>query len=255
MTKLCECGCGRPTSLITKNYPPRGMVRGEYRRFVHGHNKPSLGGHTEKTKEWISRSHVGIKASDSARAKMSAAKAGKPTGRAMVWSDEMKRRIGDTMRARGITVKKPFRPEKGADMSRALARLKDPVVHARRIAALRIALKAPDVQRRRASAAAQSARARGGTSIERAVAAILTAIGVSFQSQYPIDRYVVDFFVPSRALVIECDGTYWHNLPGAAERDAARDVLLVELGYTVLRLPEVDIVGGKANPVILRAVS
>lgn len=37
----CECGCGRLTSLITVNDAPRGLVKGEYRRFVRGHNAES----------------------------------------------------------------------------------------------------------------------------------------------------------------------------------------------------------------------
>lgn len=37
--KLCECGCGQPTNLITKANAARGLVRGEFRRFVRRHIK------------------------------------------------------------------------------------------------------------------------------------------------------------------------------------------------------------------------
>lgn len=36
--KLCECGCGQETTLVTVNCKNRNMISGEYRRFVHGHN-------------------------------------------------------------------------------------------------------------------------------------------------------------------------------------------------------------------------
>lgn len=37
--KLCECGCGTPTNLIEASYAAKGLVRGEYRRFVRGHQR------------------------------------------------------------------------------------------------------------------------------------------------------------------------------------------------------------------------
>jgi hypothetical protein len=40
-SKLCDCGCGEETSRITANDAPRGLVKGEYRRFVKGHNANS----------------------------------------------------------------------------------------------------------------------------------------------------------------------------------------------------------------------
>lgn len=35
--KLCECGCGTPTSIITRNDTNRGWVKGEYKRFIKEH--------------------------------------------------------------------------------------------------------------------------------------------------------------------------------------------------------------------------
>jgi hypothetical protein len=35
--KLCECGCGQPAPLATKNDSSDGRVKGEPRRFIHGH--------------------------------------------------------------------------------------------------------------------------------------------------------------------------------------------------------------------------
>ncbi len=34
---FCQCGCGQKTTLITASHPGRGLIKGQYRRFVHGH--------------------------------------------------------------------------------------------------------------------------------------------------------------------------------------------------------------------------
>ena len=93
------------------------------------------------------------------------------------------------------------------------------------------------------------------TGIERAVAALLDALGVEHLPQYLIgNRFVVDFYVPSRKLVIECDGSYWHSLPGRAEKDAARDAWLSAHGFVILRLPERDINAGRHIEAVIGAV-
>ncbi len=79
------------------------------------------------------------------------------------------------------------------------------------------------------------------TVIELAVCRVLDELGIVYETQVSIDRYVVDILIPDRRLVIECDGSYWHSLPGAAEKDRKRDRRLKELGYKVVRLPEEDI--------------
>jgi very-short-patch-repair endonuclease len=79
------------------------------------------------------------------------------------------------------------------------------------------------------------------TSIERAVGAVLSELGEPHEPQKRLADLRVDFYLPARNLVIECDGTYWHSKPGAAEKDAKRDVRLQASGYRVVRLPEGDI--------------
>lgn len=88
------------------------------------------------------------------------------------------------------------------------------------------------------------------SSIERTVAVLLDSLGLRYLQQYPLGRFVVDFLLPDKMLVIECDGSYWHNLPGRPERDAARDVWLRSCGYEVLRLPEQAIRSGEVANVL-----
>jgi hypothetical protein len=40
--KLCECGCGKPTSIIAKSDASRGYVKGQPMRFVAGHRFKNL---------------------------------------------------------------------------------------------------------------------------------------------------------------------------------------------------------------------
>lgn len=82
------------------------------------------------------------------------------------------------------------------------------------------------------------------TSIERAVCAALDDLGIQYETQKPIAWYYADIFVPAKNLIIECDGTYWHDytrFPWRKRHDERRDRYLRGMGYRVVRLPEVDI--------------
>lgn len=85
----------------------------------------------------------------------------------------------------------------------------------------------------------QEGQTFSNTSIEIAVYEKLRGMAVDFIEQYSIGhKYRVDAFVPSRNLVIECDGDYWHSLPYALAKDPIKDKYLTERGYKVMRLPE-----------------
>ena len=59
-------------------------------------------------------------------------------------------------------------------------------------------------------------------------------LGVKFLRQYIIVDYIVDFFCPSKQLVIEVDGKY-HYAEDNKEFDNIRDNYLTQQGYKVLR--------------------
>ncbi len=82
---------------------------------------------------------------------------------------------------------------------------------------------------------------RTPTGIEVRIDALLTTMRVAFISQKPLGTFMVDFYVPSARLVIECDGAYWHSLPVNQGRDARKDGWLRAHRYRVLRLTEYDI--------------
>lgn len=37
--KLCECGCGQPAPIATRNWHTKGIKKGEPLRFIHGHHR------------------------------------------------------------------------------------------------------------------------------------------------------------------------------------------------------------------------
>lgn len=45
---LCACGCGQRTKIVTMNCASRGLVKGESRKFIHGHN--GIGGNNGRWK-------------------------------------------------------------------------------------------------------------------------------------------------------------------------------------------------------------
>ncbi len=63
----------------------------------------------------------------------------------------------------------------------------------------------------------------------------LRKLDMNVRRQAPIGRYVLDFAHHAFKLVIEVDG-YWHNQPGAQDRDGARDAWLASQGYQVFRV-------------------
>ena len=60
--------------------------------------------------------------------------------------------------------------------------------------------------------------------------------GFPVRRQHPVGRYIVDFAIVNAKLIIEIDGAI-HNLPEVAERDAAREKEISELGWRLLRVP------------------
>lgn len=93
----------------------------------------------------------------------------------------------------------------------------------------------------RIACAAQGSKSRSGTRIELAVRAELDRLGIKYQIGQCIVGYFPDILLPARHVVIECDGTYWHSLPNAPERDRKRDAKLLAAGYRTVRLSQVDI--------------
>ncbi len=50
-----------------------------------------------------------------------------------------------------------------------------------------------------------------------------------------VEGFLVDFFWPTKKLIVEADSYTYHSMPSAFERDRERDQQLTLAGYTVVR--------------------
>ena len=64
----------------------------------------------------------------------------------------------------------------------------------------------------------------------------LKRLPCTVKRQHNIDNYIVDFYIPSKKVVIEIDGIQ-HNSSDHKEADRIRDNVLSDWGITVLRYP------------------
>ncbi|TSC63656.1 MAG: hypothetical protein G01um101493_380, partial [Microgenomates group bacterium Gr01-1014_93] len=83
---------------------------------------------------------------------------------------------------------------------------------------------------------------KGESSLELIVRQKLEMLKEPFQQEMKIGKFRIDFYLPKRNLVIECDGEYWHMDPKIKSRDLRKDRLLEKLGYKILRLKGQEIV-------------
>jgi very-short-patch-repair endonuclease len=83
------------------------------------------------------------------------------------------------------------------------------------------------------------------TTIEIKIQQYLTELKIEYMTHKYIKEiehgYQCDIFIPSMNLVIECDGNYWHKYPTRTDIDNIRTTELLQKGFKVLRLWEIDI--------------
>lgn len=65
---------------------------------------------------------------------------------------------------------------------------------------------------------------------------LLDMFGVSWETQIPFGRWIVDFFLEDHGLIVEVHGAYWHDRPKSIERDQRKREYLEGKGYRVLFL-------------------
>ena len=64
--------------------------------------------------------------------------------------------------------------------------------------------------------------------------------GKKFRRQHSFGTFIVDFYCHEHLLVIELDGSV-HNTFGARLNDAEREAILCDMGLTVMRFPNNDV--------------
>ena len=75
------------------------------------------------------------------------------------------------------------------------------------------------------------------TPIEAWLWADIREFGCIFYPQYPVGRVFLDFANPKAKVGIECDGAAYHQ---DKAKDAARDKVLTDLGWTIYRISGAD---------------
>jgi very-short-patch-repair endonuclease len=95
-----------------------------------------------------------------------------------------------------------------------------------------------------------------GTSIELKTDAFLKEIRLDYHHQYLVNnKFLVDFYIPSLNMIIECDGDYWHSRPEVVKRDNAKNAYIPKCGYHLLRISETNINNGRFKDIILDQIS
>lgn len=83
------------------------------------------------------------------------------------------------------------------------------------------------------------------TKPEKQMMDILDELHIEYIKEYYTDDtsfpYFADFYLYEYNIIIEVDGTYWHNYPTGSARDTLKDIILSKEGYLVLRFWSTEI--------------
>lgn len=85
-------------------------------------------------------------------------------------------------------------------------------------------------------------KSKGETSIEKKVRLNIEKLNLNFTQEFSVTKNrIYDFLIPSKNLLIECDGNYWHSLPTAIIADEKKNKTAKEFGYKLIRFSETEI--------------
>jgi len=80
------------------------------------------------------------------------------------------------------------------------------------------------------------------TSIELHIKDVLDKNNIKYEHPFNFNnKFACDFAVPSKKLIIECDGDYWHNREDIKKRDKAKNAYITTCGWNMLRFWEHEI--------------
>lgn len=81
------------------------------------------------------------------------------------------------------------------------------------------------------------------SSIELKVKCQLEELGIRFihQKQIADGKFILDFYIPSMKLVVECNGDYWHNLESRKQRDRELKEYVLSAGRDIIFIWEHEI--------------
>lgn len=81
------------------------------------------------------------------------------------------------------------------------------------------------------------------SSIEKAIWEELNKLKIEYKTQVSFNRgkFIVDIYIPTQRLIIECNGDYWHNLLQSKERDKKLKEYIKNHNYKLIELWESEI--------------
>lgn len=83
---------------------------------------------------------------------------------------------------------------------------------------------------------AQGMQNRVESAYERIVVDALTQAGFDPISNMAADKFRIDIALPDRMIAVEIDGGGWHGWGRKARQDAAKEAVLISLGWDIIRL-------------------
>lgn len=88
----------------------------------------------------------------------------------------------------------------------------------------------------------QTGMLKQDTSIELKMKGVLDKNKIEYKHPYNFkDKFLCDFAIPDRRVIIECDGDYWHNREDTRKRDKSKNGYIRKCGWTLLRFWEHEI--------------
>jgi very-short-patch-repair endonuclease len=119
---------------------------------------------------------------------------------------------------------------------------------------LKKALKVPKTKKDKANYVEKQAKKmdRKPTKPEKLFKKILKQLGVEYQTQEIVGGKIYDFYIPSKNILVEVDGDYWHgkdtsfeDMKGfqrkAVKNDMMKDVIARGSGYQIERVWEQEL--------------
>lgn len=76
------------------------------------------------------------------------------------------------------------------------------------------------------------------SSEQKNISLFIESLGFPNELEFSVNKLKYDIFVPQINLLIEYDGTHWHNMKGSKERDVRKEQNAVSFGYEFFRITE-----------------
>jgi hypothetical protein len=90
---------------------------------------------------------------------------------------------------------------------------------------------------RQCAAAGRPIDGKPSTIATEAIALFVADCPMLAVAELRVGRWSIDLALPLINVAVELDGTYWHSLPAAIDRDRRKDAWLLAHGWTVIRIP------------------